>query len=184
MSDNIPTLVDQYTFDLIFEKLDKLPEKKYPHIAELGSFLGGSISKIYYKCLDLEITPILSAIDNWDCANISQESKDWSGVQNNFYNKFIENIYHLPIIPYKMDTIEATKKFEDNSIDLLFADDDHSYPHTKLVLEAWLPKIKVGGYIIGHDYCASNGVRIAVQEVLGTNIRLSETGTAYLYQKS
>ncbi len=177
-----PTLVDEYTFGLIFEVLDKLPGKKNPHIVELGSFLGGSITRIYDKCMELHFVPTLTAIDNWECDNISPESREWSGTHNNFYEKFKENTGDLIIFSIKEDTLVAASKYEDESIDLLFIDDGHQYPHTKEILKVWLPKVKKNGYIVGHDY-STNGVKMAIEEVLNAKIVVCETMSGYRYQK-
>lgn len=55
------------------------------------------------------------------------------------------------ITPMKMDSIEASKKFADSSIDVLFLDCDHRYAQFKADLDAWLPKVKTGGIFCGHD---------------------------------
>ena len=51
-----------------------------------------------------------------------------------------------------MDSIEASKKYEDNSIDFVFIDANHDYDYVKKDIEAWFPKVKTGGVIAGHDY--------------------------------
>ena len=40
----------------------------------------------------------------------------------------------------------------DNSLDFIFHDSDHSYPFVKNEIQAYLPKLKVGGYSMGDDY--------------------------------
>ena len=49
-------------------------------------------------------------------------------------------------------SIEAAKKFEDESIDLVFIDACHEYEPVKADVLAWLPKVRKGGMIAGHDY--------------------------------
>jgi hypothetical protein len=179
-----PTLVDEYTFGLIYEVLEQLPDNA--KIVELGSFLGGSIVRIRKKLSELDKIGNIFAIDNWKCMNISQESKDWVGVHNNFEDKTKENIikagWETDIQLINSDTLTACQLFQDNSIDLLFVDDDHSYPHTKYILEKWLEKVKHGGYIIGHDF-SDNGVAMAVKEVLNDDIVFCETRSGYRYKK-
>jgi predicted O-methyltransferase YrrM len=67
-----------------------------------------------------------------------------------------------------MTTIEAAEKTPDATLDFVFIDADHSYPSCKIDMQKWLPKIKVGGYIIGHD-CEVPSVKKAIQEVFGEN---------------
>lgn len=59
---------------------------------------------------------------------------------------------------------EAASRFEDNSVDLVFIDADHSEAWVRRDIAAWLPKVKPGGVISGHDYDSKNhpGVKIAV----------------------
>jgi len=61
----------------------------------------------------------------------------------------------------------VAKRFEDGSVDLVFLDADHSEDGVLRDLEAWLPKLRPGGIIAGHDYGARHhpGVKPAVDRV-------------------
>ena len=56
------------------------------------------------------------------------------------------------------------KRFEDDSLDLVFIDADHSEEGVRNDLHAWLPKVRPGGILSGHDYAARHhpGVKKAV----------------------
>jgi len=62
------------------------------------------------------------------------------------------------------DSVLAAKRFEDASVDLVFVDADHSADAVYRDLEAWVPKVKSGGVLSGHDYASHNhpGVKPAV----------------------
>ena len=49
-------------------------------------------------------------------------------------------------------SVESSKDFEDNSLDFVYIDANHSYQSVKDDLNAWYPKLKVGGVICGHDF--------------------------------
>ena len=49
-------------------------------------------------------------------------------------------------------SLDAAKEVEDNSLDYLFIDANHSYEFVVEDLKAWEPKVKVGGIVMGHDY--------------------------------
>ena len=68
----------------------------------------------------------------------------------------------------KMDSVEAAQHVKDDSLDFVFIDGDHSYVGTKRDIKAWLPKVKEGGWICGHDYDNQNtlgDVKSAVDEM-------------------
>lgn len=49
-------------------------------------------------------------------------------------------------------SIEAAKEISDASLDFVFIDADHSYEGCKADIAAWVPKLKPGGLLSGHDY--------------------------------
>lgn len=51
-----------------------------------------------------------------------------------------------------MDSDSANKIIKDDYFDLFFIDADHRYEGIKKDIELWLPKIRKGGIICGHDY--------------------------------
>lgn len=65
----------------------------------------------------------------------------------------------------KLESVKASEKFEDNFFDYVFLDADHSYEGVVKDINAWMPKIKKSGALIGHDYHFP-GVRQAVDELL------------------
>ncbi len=63
------------------------------------------------------------------------------------------------------DSFDAAKKFEDESIDFIFIDANHTYEFVSKDIAAFLPKMKKGGVVAGHDYNLSHpGVMQAVNE--------------------
>ena len=66
-------------------------------------------------------------------------------------------------------SVKAAKRFEDNSLDFCYIDANHTYKFIKEDIRVWLPKIKIGGLIGGHDYTNAPdrykyGVKTAVDE--------------------
>ena len=76
-----------------------------------------------------------------------------------------KNIEHI-----RKTSAEASKMFNDDSLDVVYIDGDHEYESVKEDILLWLPKVKSGGLICGHDYNEHPqhaGVIRAVQEILG-----------------
>lgn len=74
-----------------------------------------------------------------------------------------------PMITHRVsDSVSAAATFPPNSLDAVFIDADHTYEAVKADIAAWLPKVKKGGILAGHDfkhYPQMNfGVMRAVQE--------------------
>lgn len=65
---------------------------------------------------------------------------------------------------------QGAKFTKNKSQDFVFIDADHSYKSVRDDIGLWLPKIKEGGLIAGHDYGGTyRGVAKAVNERFGTD---------------
>lgn len=64
-------------------------------------------------------------------------------------------------------SVKAAKLVPDGSCHMVFIDGDHSRAGVLADIEAWLPKIKPGSYICGHDWPTFPGVHGAVCDVFG-----------------
>jgi hypothetical protein len=93
------------------------------------------------------------------------------------YRRFVAHCdKHFPgrVTVIRSDTVEAAQWVEDGSLDFVFIDADHTYEGCKRDICAWLPKVRKGGLISGHDYNWPS-VRQAVDEffipsVAGDNV--------------
>ena len=86
---------------------------------------------------------------------------------------FEKNMEKYPHQTLVMTSLDACKKFDDLSIDFIFIDADHSYDAVKADINAWLPKIKLGGLMTGHDYSETKtDVKKAVDEMFGNKAKL------------
>lgn len=83
----------------------------------------------------------------------------------------------------RMTSVDAVAHFEDESIDFVYIDGDHTYRAVVQDLAIWWPKLKKGGIMSGDDYIKSItgkgypfGVIPAVNEfVQDNNLELSVT---------
>lgn len=67
----------------------------------------------------------------------------------------------------ELPSVEASKQFEDNSLDYVYIDGCHLYEYVRDDIAAWYPKVRSGGILSGHDFgCFSTaGVILAVSEL-------------------
>jgi len=69
------------------------------------------------------------------------------------------------------DSVSASRLFSDASLDWVHLDARHDYESVKADIEAWLPKVKVGGWLSGDDYDAAKWPEVvaAVSDTLPTS---------------
>ena len=193
--DLIPTLVeDAPRLEVIYPKIEKATEHEL--FVEIGSFIGGNTLRVANKIRESGKDILLYTLDNFHFVNVSSESAKQSNFQlhgdhdtrqQDYYQTLMDNIYDCELQDYIIvldgDSIELSKTFRDESIDLIFFDGAHDYPYVRDELKVWLPKVKTGGVISGHDYpCA--GIQKAVKEILPNyQIKITSTNGAYFTSK-
>ena len=69
--------------------------------------------------------------------------------------------------PIVATSIKASRGFDDGSLDFVFIDACHTYQAVKKDISSWLPKVKPGGILAGHDIGTYRSVAQAVGEMLG-----------------
>ncbi len=131
--------------------------------AEIGVQSGENIEHILSLCPDFKIF----AIDCWDP---TFKYQIWPKAAQPLHEQFFEKV--LARFPNRIQKIkayssEAVLKIADHTLDLVFLDASHDFDSTKNDILSWLPKIRHGGFIGGHDYDHPNlpGVKKAVDEV-------------------
>ena len=141
---------------------------------ELGTYKGKSTSFIVTEMLNKGRNVKFYTVDTFQGDSGStdkQEVEAYTKVNvSKMYEEFKQNTKHLE---GKFTTMvnysdEAAEYFLDNSVNSLFIDAGHSYEAVLKDITAWLPKMKNGGIMSGHDYNSWEGVKKAVNELLGT----------------
>jgi hypothetical protein len=106
----------------------------------------------------------------------SRSGRNQESMDNN-YRMFVKNFITSPLLDFKdkvvllkMFSCEACKHIENGSLDFCFIDGNHSYESVKEDIQNYLPKIKSGGLLAGHDYrMPGTGVKKAVDEIFDCN---------------
>ena len=149
-------------------------------LVEVGSWKGRSASFMAVEIINSNKNIKFDCVDTWKG---SIEHTDYDVItEEKLYDVFLSNIEPVKhvINPIKMTSIDASKLYDDNSLDFVFIDANHEYEDVKKDIESWLPKIKSGGYIGGHDYNANSfpGVIKAVNDLF--NDRFTLIGGSWL----
>lgn len=81
---------------------------------------------------------------------------------------------------------EAATLFDDESMDFVFIDGLHTYEQVLQDCKNYYPKLKSGGYLIGHDYSRIQGVNTAVGEfadLVGKEIKTAKQDLWYIVKE-
>lgn len=115
------------------------------------------------------------AVDTWKGSPTEKEHQtEVEAAGGDLFPVWQKNMEECGVIdwvtPLQMTSVEASKRFADKSVDFVFLDGDHRYPFVKEDISVWLPKIRPGGCIAGHDYDWRE-VKKAVDELLGGRVK-------------
>jgi len=121
----------------------------YTKGAEIGVYVG------YYSRVLLDTIPGLNllCVDSWAL-------KTW---RERAYPLAVETLSHyLGATVIRGKSVDVAKTVEDGLLDFVFIDADHSYEAVKADLLAWVPKVRSGGIVSGHDYYESRSGKLGV----------------------
>ena len=86
------------------------------------------------------------------------------------------------VIMVRAASVVASGMFPEGHFDWVYIDANHGYEAVKKDIAAWLPKVRSGGILAGHDYGAPAdrgfGVQRAVDEIFGA-ANVNTTGDSY-----
>jgi len=115
--------------------------------AEIGCASGEYSEFLFRSIPDLE----LWCIDSWTV--YKEERRKQRAYQHIANYEFIKKRlakYNAHII--KAFSMDAVKKFEDESLDFVFIDGNHSFDYVMEDIIEWSKKVRKGGIVSGHDY--------------------------------
>lgn len=119
-------------------------------VIEVGCFSGVSSQVLALHCKELH------CVDPYHWGAVVEAEKMFESMMIDYPN----------IKKIKMTSVDASKLYEDNSIDFVYIDADHTYNAVIEDINSWIPKVKNGGYLGGHDVYI-NDVKKAVEEKFG-----------------
>lgn len=81
----------------------------------------------------------------------------WLTNTNKHWNTRTDNLLRVLNVPSN----EGTAYYADNSLDFVFIDAGHTYNEVVADINDWLPKVRPGGIIAGHDYTSKSWPEVA-----------------------
>lgn len=139
----------------------QLPKDKESRCVELGTHAGQSAAFFAVEAINNNVPTKLDLVEFYS-HDLNKRMQMAKAIENLFKNcrSVIDKV--IPAF-----TNDAAKMYEDNSIDFLMIDADHSYQGVKEDIVNWKPKMKSGGIMSGHDFVPYDwgvGVTKAVTE--------------------
>lgn len=146
------------------EIVQRLPEGGT--FCEIGCWRGQSLSYLLTKLQEAEKNVRVIGVDHFKGSVEDAKLRIWAD-RMDIQSMCREN---LEIIGYPFEiidspSVEGAAKFDDAYFDVVYVDGSHDYESVKEDLLAWMPKVKSGGLLAGHDINQA-GVRQALHEVL------------------
>lgn len=171
-----------------FQDLYTMMVNKYPsgsRFVEIGCYKGRSSVFMGVEIINSGKDIKLDCIDSWEFKGSEYVGTEEYSDCDTAFAEFKHNI--LPLVPTigfrKMSSVEASKQYEDQSLDFIFIDGSHKYEEVKNDILAWYPKLKYGGTLAGHDRDFP-GVDKAVKELFCT-CEIEKVGNGcWLHNKS
>ncbi len=132
-------------------KVIQMVRKEKMTVVEVGSWKGFSTSVLAKMVADYHGS--VYAVDHW-MGNEGTWNEEIAKTQD-VYSIFKRNIIVLglwdTVHPLVMDSLTACEIIADGILDLVFIDADHRYENFKKDISCWLPKLREGGILCGHD---------------------------------
>jgi hypothetical protein len=138
--------------ELYSEMVNKFPSGS--RFVEIGCWVGRSACHLGVEIINSGKNIKLDCVDTWDGSDIPELANEEVVVNKTLYADFLKNVEPLRSIltPIRMKSVEASKLYEDESLDFVFIDADHTKEGFSDDMDCWFPKVKQGGVIAGHDY--------------------------------
>ena len=147
-----------FTFPGFYSNIVKQAKNGY-HFVEVGAWKGCSTAFMGVEILNSGKAIKFDAIDTWEGSeeHIDPNSSFYEPlltVEDGLYEHFLDNIKPLgnTVNVIRMPSTKAAQQYEDNSLNFVFIDAAHDYENVCQDIKAWLPKLKVGGLLAGHDF--------------------------------
>jgi hypothetical protein len=165
--------------------IDFIKENKIRKFVEVGVWKGWSCKRILRSTAG--ILEEYWAVDPWEVMDDEGTSRTqrrrtkWNW--DEYHKHTCSLMLYFPQLKVLRTTSEqASTIFADKYFDLVYIDAIHTFKCLNADIGYWLPKIKTGGFIGGHDYGSHRwpGVEEAVTKWFGKDIQLWEVGQVWI----
>jgi DNA-binding ferritin-like protein (Dps family) len=163
---------------------DKIKDIDNPIVAEVGVHRG----VMSRQMLDHIPNLTLYMIDTWspdtytgldiEAAANSKMKEYHDQWLDNYRSALLCAVKHWPrALPIRGRSLDIARALPDRFFDVVYIDAAHDADSVRADCKAWLSKVKIGGWLGGHDYGVFEGVKHAVDELFGDLVEIEDDFT-------
>lgn len=163
-----------FSYPVFYSNLVSQAKDGY-HFVEVGTWKGCSAVYMAVEIINSKKQIKFDCVDTWTGSeeHTDPQSDHYESLlldKDGLYNLFISNIEPVNhvIKPVRKASMEALDLYENGSLDCVFIDAAHDYKNVCKDIQGWLPKIKPGGILSGHDWNCKD-VQRALADTLKNN---------------
>lgn len=123
---------------------------------EVGCYVGDS-TKIFRGSFK-EVTSVDPFVNGYDDNDASSFTHPMSIIEKQFRETILEPFGNVHLL--KMSSSEASKLYTDNQFHFIYLDGNHTKEFLTEDVKNWLPKVKEGFWLGGHDYNNKNAPEV------------------------
>lgn len=124
-------------------------------LASLGATTGAEIgvqAGLYLEVLCARIPGLhLYAVDTWR-PYVRHHEKVTSEQAEALYALTVRRLNPRSVTILRAPSVDAAERIADASLDFVYIDAGHEFSEVAADLAAWVPKVKPGGIVAGHDF--------------------------------
>lgn len=149
--------------DLYSAMIDRFPSG---HFVEVGSWKGKSAAYMAVEIANSSKPIVLDCVDHFH--GTASEGQHRLAKDIDLAKVFASNLGDFDFVrQIQMPSVDASTLYDDRSLDFVFIDAAHDEANVTADIAAWLPKVRPGGVIAGHDYTRRfPGVVAAVKKLI------------------
>lgn len=160
----VPGWTDQDMEALYREAIARTPEGGM--LVEIGCWKGRSLCYLLVEAKNSGKNLSIYGVDHFE-GSVGEPTLLQIAEEEDLLNICKQNCLRAgyPFTLHCQASTFAAECFRDASLDFIFIDASHDYDSVRADIVAWLPKVKPGGLLAGHD-AGAPGVSQAIAEVL------------------
>jgi predicted O-methyltransferase YrrM len=138
-------------FEPLYAEMVRAAPARGAWFVEVGAYLGKSTAYMAVEIANSGKDIRFDVIDTWKG---SAEHGDCRDVRDGtLYQQFLANMAPVRwlVRPVVLDSLSAARAADDALFDFVFIDASHRQEDVCRDIKAWLPKVKTGGVLAGHD---------------------------------